>query len=181
MTISTTISLQKNSPFLDNHRQKKITNKDPTWPTPGHQKGGTCLGTVHYATLAGKHRGHWPFFICLISLTSFSTAAPRRVKMIPAWEFTPTAVTSILPEPGIFGCGSKYLTCSALALYNLLSCYLVGYWRRWNGESVVPTKFSKLKQRFWNTVTPATRRSCSLLYYNRLGIQCVVLNISKDR
>ena len=42
-----------------------------------------------------------PFFIFFSSFSTSSAAAPRRVKMIPAWELTPTAVTRILPLPSI--------------------------------------------------------------------------------
>lgn len=44
---------------------------------------------------------HIPFRFFLISCSCSSTAAPRRVKMIPACEFTPTAVTTIFPLPSI--------------------------------------------------------------------------------
>lgn len=47
------------------------------------------------------YRHYLPFFIFFISASCWSTAAPKSVKMIPACELTPTAVTSILPEPSI--------------------------------------------------------------------------------
>ena len=33
--------------------------------------------------------------------SSSSPPAPSKVKMMPVWEFTPTAVTTILPEPSM--------------------------------------------------------------------------------
>ena len=48
------------------------------------------------------------FSLFLLSLSAFSSLspspsslAPRSVKMIPVWEFTPTAVTTIFPDPSI--------------------------------------------------------------------------------
>lgn len=41
------------------------------------------------------------FFSFSFSFSSSSPPAPSKVKMIPVWEFTPTAVTTILPEPSI--------------------------------------------------------------------------------
>lgn len=43
-------------------------------------------------------RRSWPFFSFF---SSSSVPAPSRVKMIPVWELTPTAVTTMRPEPSI--------------------------------------------------------------------------------
>lgn len=48
-----------------------------------------------------NHLERSPFFIFLMACSCSSTAAPSSVKMMPAWELTPTAVTTILPLPSM--------------------------------------------------------------------------------
>ena len=42
-----------------------------------------------------------PFFRCFVSASCWSAAAPSSVKIIPACEFMPTAVTTIRPLPSM--------------------------------------------------------------------------------
>lgn len=48
-----------------------------------------------FAKLSFSYAPFFSFF------SSSSPPAPSKVKMIPVWEFTPTAVTNIRPEPSI--------------------------------------------------------------------------------
>lgn len=68
--------------------------------------GNLTTREVDWLTQREKELSKWerkyirfsPFFTFF---SSFSLLAPKREKMIPVWEFRPTAVTSIRPDPSI--------------------------------------------------------------------------------
>lgn len=69
-------------------------------PTAGKEERASCVEggpALH---------GRWELEACmtlpfLSFFSSSSPPAPSKVKMMPVWEFTPTAVTTILPEPSM--------------------------------------------------------------------------------
>ncbi len=59
-----------------------------------------CLLTQRKRELS-KWEGKYVHFSPFFTFFSSSSPAPKRVKMIPVWEFRPTALTNIRPDPSI--------------------------------------------------------------------------------
>lgn len=67
-----------------------------TWGSSALKINTSLNSNLYHAKY--KENMIWPFFSFF---SSSSVPAPSRVKMIPVWELTPTAVTTIRPDPSI--------------------------------------------------------------------------------
>lgn len=103
--------------------------------------------------------GDLPF---LSFFSSSSPPAPSRVKMMPVWEFTPTAVTSIRPEPSMTWVPEKRQERLQRATIKVKT-YARLLWQYWE-------RFVTLENSVLRGILPHNKNKPCFVHYSQPGI-----------